>query len=376
MSRKVALLKGHLSNSGGLEKWTFRLADAFSKRGCDVKVLTTGVVNPQDYPFEVVSLAERSKWSYRQLLRFDRRCKQWLKENPQDIVFGLDRNSEQTHYRAGNGVHAEYLKRRCENESCWKRWSFSLNPLHRSILRIEKTAFESPELQALFTNSAMVRNEILSHYKVRGSKIHVVHNGVEWDEMAPDFQAWPEQKTEILQSLSLPNDCFHFLFIGNGYQRKGLSYLLEGLGRLAYRDFHLSVIGKDREQGRFEQMVQDLGLRGKVSFFGQRKDVRRFYQVADALAIPSTYDPFANVTVEALAMGLHVLSSEFNGGSEVLTPENGTIVEELYEVGSMAQALEETLDRTKTPKSAERIRTSIQHLSFDTQLNRIIDHSL
>ncbi len=59
--------------------------------------------------------------------------------------------------------------------------------------------------------------------------------------------------------------------------------------------------------------------------------MRPFYQLADALAIPSFYDPFANVTVEALAMGLFVVSSRSNGGFEILDPSKGIIIENLSE---------------------------------------------
>ena len=68
----------------------------------------------------------------------------------------MDRNSRQTHIRAGNGVHKAYLEIRKKESSFLKKASFVLNPLHRSILTLEKKAFESKELKVLFVNSNMV----------------------------------------------------------------------------------------------------------------------------------------------------------------------------------------------------------------------------
>ena len=67
-----------------------------------------------------------------------------------------------------------------------------------------------------------------------------------------------------------------------------------------------------------QALAAKLNIQRRVTFFGPQKEIRPFYQFADALVIPSFYDPFANVTVEALAMGLFVVSSKSNGGHEIL----------------------------------------------------------
>ena len=354
----VVLLKSRLAHRGGLEKYTRRLADAFAARGCDVKVLTTGEC-PSWGEIEVISLGETSKLSYQHLVQFDRACRSWCQQHQPEIIFGMERNSYQTHYRAGSGVHAVYLKRRQLTERWLKRASFQFNPLHRYLLRIEKEAFESPDLKVLFTNSEMVRQEILETYATPEEKLKVVHNGVEWEEKREVF------KKTFEKPRAAP---FHFLFVGNGFKRKGLHFLLKGLSKLK-TPCQLTVVGKDKHQRAFERQSRGIN----VHFVGPQADVTPFYQAADALVIPSIYDPFSNVTLEALAMGLFVVSSKYNGGHEVLTPETGVVIDDL---GAMEGALHRALERPKTLERATTIRQSIKELDFSHQLAKIVQHTL
>jgi UDP-glucose:(heptosyl)LPS alpha-1,3-glucosyltransferase len=363
---RVVFLKSRLGFRGGLEKYTDHLMRAFVTKGCEVTLLTTG--NPPSIEgIRTISLAGDTKFTLYQLLRFNYLCREWLKHNPHDVVFGMERTSEQTHYRAGSGVHAIYLQRRRLIDPLWKRLTFPINPLHLTLLAMEKKAFETPELKVLFANSQMVRDEILNTYATHPSKIEVIHNGVEWEQWNQEFEQTFDNKK---------GSCFHFLFIGNGYRRKGLMFLLEGLELLKKKDFHLTVIGKERDPSPFIYWASKNGLKEKVSFLGPQNDPLPFYRAADALVIPSIYDPFANVTVEALAMGLFVVSSPYNGGQEVLQEYSGRVIGELVSPTSVAAALQTAYDHPKTEKSARKIRQSIKELDFSGQLDKIVDKTL
>jgi len=372
MATNVVILKSRLTHLGGLEKHALWLAKEFVARGCHVTILSTGNTDVEDSPFRVINLCRHSSLGAIQLRRYDRLCRKWLKEHPADIVFGMDRNNAQTHYRAGNGVHAAYLQQRKKYDPLLKRLSFSINPLHRTILSLEQQCFEHPELEILFTNSRMVKEEILQHYETNAQKIQVIHNGVEWKEMQENFEQWPLVRSAWLTEFDLDPSCYQFLFVGQGYRRKGLHALLRGLAHLKNRDVQLSVVGQDKEIRTFEALTHQLDIAQQVKFFGSRNDVRRFYQAADALAIPSIYDPFANVTVEALAMGLFVVSSKTNGGREILSPSSGCIIEDLSSIESIAQSLLVALNYPKTPPSATLIRNQVQHLDFQQQQHKMV----
>lgn len=369
--RHIVLLKSRSNNHGGLEKYASRIANAFLEKGAKVSILTTGEALPQ---LEIPVFATKTiPWpAFLRMEQFDFFVRKWLKKNPADLIFGMDRNRYQTHIRAGNGVHAAYLKSRFQTDSLFKACICHLNPLHRKILELEEAAFENPQLQKLFTNSEMVKKQILERYRVDESKIQVIHNGVEWHEMESDFLSWQARKEEGLKKFGLHSSDFHFLFIGNGYSRKGLERLLVAAAQLR-GNFHLSVIGKDNKIDLYKAKAIQLGLKDKVHFFGPSQEIRLFYQLADCLVIPSFYDPFANVTIEALAMGLFVLSSKHNGGSEILTPDNGAVIENLRDVDSLVHSLQSAMQRPKNEKSAALIRQSVKRLDFSNQLKILME---
>ena len=371
----VVVIKANLDQKGGLEKYTWELVRDICTLGAPVTLLTTGrFTAPFSHPLlRIVCFSISHSLSFMQLLHFDRACFHFLKNHPSPIVFGLDRTRRQTHIRAGNGVHAVYLKHRVKEEGKFKAWSFHLNPLHRVLLGIEKQAFEDPGLQTLFTNSNMVREEILAHYDVSPAKITVVHNGVEWHAMQPAFDNWQENKPHALKKYGLNPSCFQFLFIGHNYKRKGLEKLLIALSTLKDASFQLSVIGKEKDLAYFQQKAHALHLSKQVFFFGPSKDILSFYQLADALIIPSLYDPFANVTVEALAMGLFVISSRTNGGSEVLSKRSGIVIEDLDDPVSFAASLQKALCLPKTENQSLFIRSSVRQLDFSNQLRLITE---
>ena len=152
-------------------------------------------------------------------------------------------------------------------------------------------------------------------------------------------------------------------------RRKGLEPLLRALAHLPSSRYHLSVVGKDREQRYFERLARNL----PVTFCGPQSNIRPFYSQADTLVIPSYYDPFANVTVEALAMGLFVVTSRMNGGHEILSPAQGTLIDDLFELDSVLAALHRALQHPKTAASAAAIRASVQHRDFPLILDQLME---
>jgi UDP-glucose:(heptosyl)LPS alpha-1,3-glucosyltransferase len=76
-----------------------------------------------------------------------------------------------------------------------------------------------------------------------------------------------------------------------------------------------------------------------VRFVGFRRDLPAFYAAADALLLPTRYDAFANVCLEAAAAGLPVVTSGANGAAELFR-DAGLVVEDSDDVEGFAAALE------------------------------------
>jgi UDP-glucose:(heptosyl)LPS alpha-1,3-glucosyltransferase len=328
---KIALVKKDcgLQRPGGMEKVYGRLLKAFIEEGHDVT------------PIE----SQAKSWlRFRELREFDKDVLQRVKNF--DLVLSFDRTSYQTHHRAGNGVHAAYLDLRKKYESRLWGLTFSFNPLHRTILDLEKKTFEDPHLRALIVNSHLVKSQVLQFYNTPENKIHVIHNGVEWSEMKEAFEAKVCSQNR-------------FLFVGHNFHRKGLKLVLKAMRHLP--DAHLTIVGHDKKLAYYQYLARDL----PVTFVGPQKNLLPFYQQADTLILPSLYDPFANVTLEALAMGLFVITSNTNGGHEVLTKDSGITLPQPITVEALVSAM------SHKAKNPTLIRNSIAHLDFPHQLETL-----
>jgi UDP-glucose:(heptosyl)LPS alpha-1,3-glucosyltransferase len=107
------------------------------------------------------------------------------------------------------------------------------------------------------------------------------------------------------------------MFVGNGFARKGLGFLIEAwpaIGAAA----RLIVIGTDRAVVSYERLARRLGLQDRVTFLGRRADVHRLMRGADALALPSLFEPFGNVAMEAMASGVPALTTVHCGVAEIM----------------------------------------------------------
>lgn len=356
--RRVVLLKSRVATLGGLERYALYLARAFHQKGCLVTLLTTGPLPPKE-DFAMLSLHSPSFWGVLSILNFHLASKKWLEENPSDFIFSLDRTPFTNFYRAGNGSHLSYLL--SKKNTFYPFFLKKCNPKNALLLFLEKKLFQSSKLKTLYTNSFMVKNELIDHYKLTPSKIKVIHNGV-------DLSSFPLAKSSSTQ--------VKLLFVGNDYKRKGLGLLLEALASLKQFSFQLVVIGKDKRQKAYEKKAQHLGLDQKVLFKGPQKNLLLDYQAADCFVLPTKYDPFANVTLEALAMGLFVITSLSNGAKEIIKEGCGYILSSLESPDELQFALKQVLEKKKPSLSKKQIRSSVEHLSLEKQISSMVDHVL
>ena len=241
-----------------------------------------------------------------------------------DLVQSHERIAGCDIYRAGDGVHAEWLEIRRGAADSMQRLGIELNPYHRYVRAAERRMFAHPRLRAVVCNSVMVRDEIERRFGVATEKLHVIHNGVDLRHFHPDQRA--AQRKAARAEMGLNADAFLFLFVGSGFWRKGLDVAIGALAACGDARLHLAVAGRDRESARYGAMAVAAGLGSRVRLLGGRDDVRPLYAAADCFLLPTRYDPFPNTALEALATGLPVIVGRRSGAAEILQPgRNGWI---------------------------------------------------
>jgi glycosyltransferase involved in cell wall biosynthesis len=145
--------------------------------------------------------------------------------------------------------------------------------------------------------------------------VTVVPNGVDVERFHPDNRARHRASTRA--SLGLSDEHIAVLFVGNSWGRKGLRTAIEAIRGPGQENARLVVVGDGVAAPFLDGLPADVVER--IIFAGsQSQEVERFYAAADVFILPTLYEPFGLVILEALASGVPSIVSACAGASEWL----------------------------------------------------------
>ncbi len=362
---KLALIRQRYTAFGGAERFVARAMQALQAQGASVTIVTRqwDANAPQDAlicnPFYLGSLWR--DWS------FARGVCRTLAQSAFDLVQSHERIACCDIYRAGDGVHREWLTQRARVLNPIQAIGVKFNPYHRYVLGAEKKLFASPQLKAVICNSRMVQEEIMRHFHVPREKLHVIYSGVDLESFHPRLKDAHHQAIRL--QLGVPEGTTLFLFVGSGFERKGLAAVLHALATLP-ATAHLAVLGYDRRAQHYQRLATQLGIAGRVYFLGPQADVKPYYGAADALALPTLYDPFPNAALEALACGLPLITSTKSGAAELIREGDNGFVCDALDYPALAQAMHAMLD-SQAKKMAVAARATVAKLSLEAMAEQL-----
>jgi UDP-glucose:(heptosyl)LPS alpha-1,3-glucosyltransferase len=158
---------------------------------------------------------------------------------------------------------------------------------------------------------------------VEAARLSVVYNGVDLARFHPDNRG--RHRAAARAEAGVGADAFTVVFAGSGFERKGLAVAIQALAALGDRGSRLLVLGKGN-RGPWSDLARRLDVADRVVWLGPRPDIERWYAAADVVALPTRYEPFGNVHLEALATGIPVVTTTRAGGAEAITPWSGAVV--------------------------------------------------
>ncbi len=181
-------------------------------------------------------------------------------------------------------------------------------------LWIESKIYENGGSRAVVANSWMVAADIMRSYpSIDPQRIRVIPNGVDINTFHPENR--PKWRAEVRSRLGLSDDRVIILFLAHNFRLKGLNCLLEALKEPMPSCFLLLVAGRGKK-APYEQKALKAGI--PVVFLGPVKRPEFLMSGVDILVHPTFYDPCANVCLEAMASGLPVVTTSWNGASELI----------------------------------------------------------
>ena len=159
-------------------------------------------------------------------------------------------------------------------------------------------------------------------YRANDRKLVVIPPGVDTSHF------YPIPADEAKQYIGLKPDNRMVLFVGRIEPLKGVDTLIQAMSCLglneAHQPVHLAIIGGEpdvtpenmsAEMTRLQKMCDDLCMGGMVVFLGKRGQdtLPYYYSAAEVLVMPSLYESFGMVALEAMACGTPVIASEVGG---------------------------------------------------------------
>jgi len=164
------------------------------------------------------------------------------------------------------------------------------------------------------------RAQLINLYGADPAKISVISPGVDLRRFEPQPQCRAKKQ------LGIPYEQHLALFVGRIEPLKGVDTLLEAASILkeqhpaALKNVRIGIIGgnpaaPDDDMRRLQRLHAQLNLAGVVEFLGAREQslLPNYYAAADMVVMPSHYESFGMVALEAMAMGTPVIASNVGG---------------------------------------------------------------
>ena len=142
----------------------------------------------------------------------------------------------------------------------------------------------------------------------------VIYNGVVLKET-------DEQVDEIISYDGIKLGC-----IARLSEQKGLTYLLDAMSLLTIKDIRLFIVGEGELREELENKVKELHLQDSVIFLGYRKDIVECINSFDFCVLPSVFEGFGLVAIEAFMNSKTLVATDIPGLNEVVTNKNGVLV--------------------------------------------------
>ena len=288
-----------------------------------------------------------------------------------DVTVGFGRILKQDVLRCGGGSHRHFLKQ-LGAAGGWRRRTWQkVSIYHQSVLAIERRQYSASGFKEIVAVSGKVKDDLMRIYSIPEDRIRVIYNGVDPIRFTPDGRE--KARVIIRDQWAIPHAAAVVLFIGNGFQRKGLDRLLAIWQSQRLQQTWLLVVGDDAGINRYKQLAGTVA-QARIVFTGRQADVQSYYAAADLLALPAAQEAFGNVVLEALSSGLPVLVSREVGAAELLSGAllRG-IVDKPEDSVELERKLVALLEHAADPELIREAQTVAARFSWDNHFRELED---
>jgi len=347
---------------GGAQRVVLNLANAFVRRGLSVNLLLAQAQGP--YLNDVASEVRIIDFGVsRSILALPHLVRHLSHESPDFLLSALNYANLLTTWaamiaRAETKIILTVHGTISRSDSELDGWKDQIMP---SLIRL----FYS-RADAVVVVSHGAADDLKRKTGISDDMLHVIHNPV----VTPDMLDRADEKPPPFWDMS--GDYSTVISAGRLNAHKDFPTLIRAFKRVQkQRNTRLIIMGEGSKRTSLENLVSDLGLEDSVLLPGFVKNPYAVMARGDVFVLPSSSEGFGNVLVEAMALGVPVVSTDCpNGPAEIL---EGGEWGELVPVGDES-ALSEAICRTlENPIGAERLMTRANSFTSDRIASQYID---
>ena len=307
--------------------------------------------------------------------RFARACESALQGANHDVSLGFDKTWGQDVLYPQGGLHAASALHNLRKHpgSFARRLARlvkALDVAHWSFKLLERKQYLGERRPLIVVNSHMVRGHFERLLGISPQSLRVVRSAIDPERFVEHDRL--KRRIEWREQFGIRPDETVALFAAMNYRLKGLEPLLHAVRLLpSAAPFRLAIVGNPRA-GAYERLAHRLGIAQRVCFAGHCDDMRNGYFAADFLVHPTFYDPCSLVVLEALACGLPVITTKYNGAAELLTPpQEGYVIANPHEHARLAWAMTQLLDPVRRAGCAQAARKAAAGWTFEQHYRQL-----
>ena len=366
---KIAIVRKKYNPFGGAERYLNLLSNSLVKEGHEIHIFANKWPGSQAGGMVFHHVPMIGGLSVFKILSFAFASWWMLRRSDVDVIISNERIFHQDIFRASDGVHRTWLKIRMRHLSFLKKISILTNPLHWTVRFFDWFIFTRHAYKKIIAPSEFIKKDIMDNYGVAEKDIHVVYNCVDLERFNPENKK--HYRMPIRKELGYNEDDYLLLYVGTGFERKGLRCAIEALSRLP-KETKLLVIGKGR-LGFYRKLAEKHKVLSRIKFLGPVDGVEKYYAASDVLVLPTLYEPMANVILEALATGIPVITSRDCGNAEIITEgKDGWIINNPADSKEIATKIANAMRIVRNPEICLSARKKASEFTLERMIQNMM----
>jgi UDP-glucose:(heptosyl)LPS alpha-1,3-glucosyltransferase len=344
---KIALVRRECSlKKAGAERYCVNLLRQLQRLGHRVTIVGEAIDDElrSEVDFLPVPVNRLTSWTRNR--SFAENCGRLVRGRQFDIVHGLSRVDGLDTYRLTDPLQTHWVN--VFYRGAMQRWCQRWNPRHRAIFQLEQRLYGPGGPRRIIVQSQLDGRLLQDYFHLPDDRIRRVCNGVDLTMFHPGDGS---DRNAVRDELGLERDQPLLIFASMDFRRKGLGTLLQALGGLSCREAVLLVLGNG-DIPRYQRLANDLGVTDRVRFLGRQANMPRFYRAGDVFVLPTIYEPFPNVNLEAMACGTPVVTTATAGGADIVRDGvNGYLIPDAWATRALTERIDALLSLSATERA-------------------------